>query len=146
MIAAYLRHLQYMSEARSWQWVAKETGIGSKALRQIRAGKLAPGSDYSKKIKNIYHREAYSRLRESGFSAKNAKIYSQYRPELASAYQMQMQLKIGDLALGKVAVTLENKGLKTTKANINRYYDKTFEGITKGISNSDLSFEEIQDY
>ena len=146
MIAAYLRQLSYMRESQSWQWVARETGIGSKALRQIRSGKVAPSEDFKRQIKNTYHREAYARLRETGFSPKNARIYSQYRPELASAYQMQMSLKIGDLTIGKVAERLETKGLKTTQRNIDRYYDETFEGITKGISNSDLSFEEIQDY
>ena len=146
MISAALRQLTYLTEGRSLSWVARETDIPMQTLTRYQKGAIDLNAEYKRQIKNAFSREANSRLKAAGFSVNNARIYSQYRPEIVSAFEAEMRFKIADLAQGAVASKLNSGNLTATKKNVDAYYDTVYSKIQEGMRRSRLSVQEQFDY
>jgi hypothetical protein len=147
MIATYLRQLAYMEEESTLRSIAKETQLTQQTLRNIKSGKIEPNSDYKNRIKNAYYRDSYSRLKSSGFSVENAKVYSRSTPEISSAWEANFIMKAHELTQGYLAryISLYHPE-DNTQAIIDKYYDKFHSDVIEGIQNSRLTPEEILDY
>jgi hypothetical protein len=146
MITLVLRQLTYMRESNSIQGIATKTEVPYNALRQILNKGYTDNDSYKNKIELAYGREAYGRLRDIGFSANNARIYSKYRPELASAYESKMMLKIADLTNGAVAERLARDDKPFSQKRVTEIYDIIYKSVRDSIKNSRRTVEEVFDY
>jgi hypothetical protein len=146
MISSSLRQVNYMLENKSMNWVARNTGLTNHTLRQLVKTDKPLTATVRTAIKNAYHRESYGRLRDVGFSSQQAKIYSRKIPEIASAWEANMMLKIADLTSVHVARRLLRDDIPATQANIDKYFDIIYKQVTEGIRKSRVNPEDWLDY
>lgn len=146
MIPVFLRQLSYIAEKQSFAHIARQTGIPYRTVLAMRAGKIQVSSDFKSSLRNMYQRESYGRLKESGFSASQARRWSWYRPEQVFIHERSMMAKIADLATGAVASALRATGMPTTKGAVEDLFDSMYQAVKIGIQRSERTTEEIYDY
>ncbi len=146
MIPAFVKQLFYIAEQRSWAYVARQTAIAYRKVLSLRSGLVDVIPAMRTSIRNAYQREAYSRLRDDGFSFHQARRWSSYGTETTRLKVQSMRLKIAELATGATAAKIRQKGLDTSIFNVNRYYDEMYAKVKEGITSSPLTTEQILDY
>lgn len=146
MIPVFIRQIAYIAEGQSFAAIARMTGIAYRTVLAIRTGKVSLTSAFKTSIRNMYQREAYGRLRETGFSASQARRWSWYRPERVVIHELSLKHKIAELATGAVASKLHALGLPTTKGRVDEMYDEMYQAVKVGIQQSIEPIEVIYDY
>jgi len=146
MIYAYMRQLFYVAEQRSYAYISRATGIPYRTVLAMRAGTMKLTSEFTRSMRNIYQRESYGRLRETGFSPHEARRWSWYRPEEVVIKEMSLKYKIGELATGAVAAKLRSLGLPTTKKAVDDLFDEMYQAVKEGIQTSIEPTEVWMDY
>lgn len=146
MIPRYVKQLFYVAVERSYAFIARITGIPYRTVLAMRAGKIAIKSEFARSLRNMYQREAYGRLRETGYSATEARRWSWYAPERAVIKEFSLKAKIADLATGALASKLKKEGVPTSRKAIDDMYDEMYEKVKKGIETSIEPTETIMDY
>lgn len=146
MIPLFLRQLSYIAETNSFAAIARMTGIAYRTVLAMRTGKVSLTSAFKTSIRNAYQRTAYGRLRETGFSASEARRWSWYRPERAVIHELSLKHKIAELTTGAVASKLNALGLPTTKGSVEDLYDEMYEAVKMGIQRSIEPIEVVYDY
>lgn len=146
MIPAFLKQLFFMAEQRSWAYVARQTNIAYRKLLSLRSGTVDVIPAFRQSIRNAYQREAYSRLREVGFSSHQARRWSSYSTAEVRLKEQGLRLKIAELAIGATASHLHHSDLEVTSTYVDRYFGSMYEKIREGILDSPKSTEEIFDY
>jgi len=146
MIYKYMRQLFYVAEQRSFAHISRATGIPYRTVLAMREGTMKITSEFAKSMRNMYQRESYGRLRETGFSTYEARRWSWYRPEEVVIKEMSLKYKIGELATGAVAAKLRTLGLPTTKQAVDALYDDMYQQVKEGIQRSIEPTEAWLDY
>jgi hypothetical protein len=146
MISSALRQLTYMLERKSLNWVSRTTGITSRSLKQLQTTGTLQQPAYKRALTNAYHRESYARLRDVGFTVDQAKVYSRKIPEIASAWESNMLMKIADLTTGHVANRLQRYEGRITQSVIDKYFDIIYNEVLEGIKKSRVDPEDWLDY
>lgn len=144
MIPLVPKWLFYISQEKSFAAIARATGIPYRTVLRLREPGVKITSVMKQGLRNMFQRESYGRLRRTGFSAKEARRWSWYRPEHVVIKDMAMKNRIHYLTSGSLAERLESKGLRTTAKNIDEIYDEVYEEIRKKISKSPKSTEDIE--
>jgi len=144
MIPLIPRWLYYISQEKSFAAIARATGIPYRTVLQLRTREMPLTTVMRQGLRNMFQREAYGRLRRTGFSTKEARRWSWYRPEQVVIKDMAMKNRIQYLTSGSLAERLESKGLPTTAGNIDEIYDEVYENIREKISKSPKSTEDIE--
>ena len=145
MIYKYARQLAYVAEQRSYAFIARSTGIPYRQVLAMRAGKLKISSEFATSIRNMYQREAYGRLRETGFSTYEARRWSWYTPERVVIKSLSLKARIAELATGAVAAKLRSLGIPTSPKAVDDWYDEMYEKVRVGISRSLHTTEELME-
>ncbi|GAJ09320.1 unnamed protein product [marine sediment metagenome] len=133
MISLFARQLSYIAEKQSYAAIARSTGIPYRSVLAMREGKIKISSVFKKSIRNMYQREAYGRLKDTGFSSSQARRWSWYKPEKVVVQTYSLSYKIGELATGALAGKLKKEGLDITKVNVDDLFDEMYEKIKIGI-------------
>jgi len=136
MIALFARQLSYIAEKQSYAAIARSTGIPYRTVLAMREGKIKIASEFKKSIRNMYQRESYGRLKETGFSSSQARRWSWYKPERVVVQTHSLRYKIGELATGALAGKLKKEGLDITKINVNDLFDEMYNKVKRGIQRS----------
>jgi len=146
MIPLFLRQLFYVAETQSFAAIARSTGIPYRTVLAIRSGKIDLSSSFKASIRNMYQRESYSRLRDTGFSTSQARRWSWYRPERVVIQEYSLKYKIGALATGAVAARLRKTVIPTSQGAVDALFDEMYEKIKTGVQQSIEPIEVIYDY
>jgi hypothetical protein len=146
MISLALRQINYMLEEKSLSYVARSTGMSLNSLRQFTKKDSKLPQTVKTSITNAYNRESYGRLRDIGFSVEQARVYGRKIPEIASAWEANMRMKIASLTEVHVARRLVRDDIPATQKNIDKYFDIIYTQVLKGIKNSRVSPEDWLDY
>lgn len=146
MIAAYLREISYMSEGMSYAAIARETGIPYRQILKTRTGPIRMTAEQRYNVRKAYRREAYGRLRATGFAPHQAKRWSQTVPVRVQIITSDLRLKIADLTNGAIANHFDANGIPTSPYNVDQIYDSMYDKVKSGIEQSELPTEEIMDY
>lgn len=136
MIALFARQLSYIAQKQSYAAIARSTGIPYRTVLAMRDGKIKIDSEFKKSMRNMYQRESYRRLKDTGFSSSQAKRWSWYKPERVVVQTHSLRYKIGELATGALAAKLKKKGLDVTKVNVDDLFDDMYERVKQGIQRS----------
>ena len=143
MTPAYLRQLKYITDRRSWADASRAVGVPSSTLRLFAGGKREPPEAIKNDIRNAYRREAYTKLRDTGFSSTEARRWSTYRPETTQLKTTLLSYKIADLTVGLLGFRAQSQKIVDVKSYIDENYDKVYADIKKGIKRSRRTTEEI---
>lgn len=146
MIPAYVRQLFYVAEQRSFAYMARMTGIPYRTVLAMREGKIKLTSEFARSLRNMYQRESYGRLRETGYSATEARRWSWYSPERVVIKELSLKHKIAELATGAVAAKLKKEGIPTSKRAVDDIFDDMYEAVKTGVQTSIEPTETIMDY
>jgi len=146
MIPLIPRQLFYIAQEQSFAAIARGTGIPYRTILALREREITLSTLMKNKIRNMYQREAYSRLRRTGFSTKEARRWSWYKPERVTIKDLSMKNKISYLATGATAQKLEAEGIPTTKEATDELFDDMYEKVKEGIQASDKTTEAIEAY
>jgi len=146
MIPLIPRQLYYISQEQSFAAIARATGIPYRTVLALRDRTIPLTTVMRQGIRNMFQREAYRRLRRTGFSATEARRWSWYRPERVTIKDMSLKVKITELTTGAVAGKLEAEGLPTTKEAVDDLFDDMYEKVKEGIETSIEPTEIIMDY
>lgn len=146
MIPLIPRQLFYLAQEQSFAAIARMTGIPYRTVLAMRERVIPLTVTQKASMRNAYQREAYGRLRRTGFSTKEARRWSWYRPERATIVDLSMKNKISYLTGGGIAKKLEAKGIPTSKEATEEMFDEVYEAVREGISVSDEPTETILDY
>jgi len=146
MIAAYVRQLFYIAEQRSFAYMARMTGIPYRTVLAMRAGVIKLSSEFARSLRNMYQRESYGRLKQTGYSATEARRWSWYAPERVVIKELSLKHKIAELTTGAVAAKLKKEGIPTSKGAVDDIYDDMYEKVKAGIKTSIEPTETIMDY
>lgn len=146
IVPRYLKQLSYVAEKRSYAYIARESGIPYRTVLAMRAGKIKISSEFARTMRNTFQREAYGRLRKTGFSTQEARRWSWYAPERVVLQEMSLKLKIAELTTGSVSAHILREGLPITGETVSELYDKYYEDIRQGIATSPLPIEDIMVY
>lgn len=136
MIALFVRQLAYIADKQSYAAIARGTGIPYRTVLAMRTGKLAVSSEFKKSIRNMYQRESYKNLRETGFSTSQARRWSWYKPEKVVVQTHSLRFKIGELATGALAAKLKKEGIPTSQRAVDDMFDDMYERVKIGIQRS----------
>ncbi|MBA7715714.1 hypothetical protein ES703_124768 [subsurface metagenome] len=145
MIYKYMRQLFYVAEQRSFAYISRTTGIPYRTVLAMRSGKIKLTSEFTRSMRNMYQRESYGRLRETGFSTYEARRWSWYTPEKVVIKTFSLKARIAELATGAVAAKLESLGIPTSKGAIDDLFDDMYERVRVGISKSLHTTEELME-
>lgn len=146
MIPAFLKQVFYVAEKRSWAYIARETLIPYRQVLRLRQGPVSLASELVNNIRNLYRREAYSRLRDVGFSYHQARRFSTYAVEAVRLHTQQMRLKIADLATGATAAKIRQAERQGVFLDLDTTYDEMYAKVQEGIKSSPEPAERIYDY
>lgn len=146
MIPLIPRQLFYIAQKQSFAAIARATGIPYRTVLALREREITLTTAMKQGLRNMFQREAYGRLRQTGFSANEARRWSWYRPERVTIKALTMKNKISYLATGAVAQKMEAEGIPTSKEATDALFDDMYEKVKEGISTSDKSTEEIEAY
>ena len=84
--------------------MSRETGIPRSTLGFVRRGERKLPSGYQSSVRNLYEREAYRRMRETGFSRTQARRYQWYAPESIRLKESEMKLLVNRYTTGVVGM------------------------------------------
>jgi len=146
MIPIVLRQLFYIAENNPFAVIARTTGIAYRTVLALRTGQVTFTSAFKSSIRNMYQREAYGRLRATGYSASQARRWSWYAPERVVIKEFSLKYKIGELATGAVASRLHKAGIPTGQGAVEALFDEMYEKVKLGIQRSIEPTEIIFDY
>lgn len=146
MIPLIPRQLFYLAQEQSFAAIARMSGIPYRTILSLREPGVKITSVMKQGLRNAFQREAYRRLRRTGFSTKEARRWSWYRPERVTIADLSMKNKISYLTSGGIAKKLESQGMPTTKEATADMFDEVHEAVRKGVSKSDEPTEAILDY
>ncbi|MBA7573664.1 hypothetical protein ES708_15462 [subsurface metagenome] len=139
------RRIIFLSQKRSDSWIAGQTGIPRSSVGYVRRGERSLSPAYNRLLRNTYQREAYGRMRETGFSATQARRFSRYAAESVSVKIGEMKLLVNKFTLGAVGmetVRLKREGISY---DIDDLWDDMKQKIIKGLQESRESVEEFAD-
>ncbi len=146
MIPLIPRQLYYISQEQSFAAIARATGIPYRTILTLRERVVPLTTVQRQGLRNMFQREAYGRLRRTGYSTTEARRWSWYRPERVTIKDMSLKAKIAELATGAVAGKLESEGIPTTKKAVDELFDDMYEKVKQGIETSIEPTEIIMDY
>lgn len=138
--------LSFVSITQSDAWIARETGIPRSTIGFARRGDRDLPAQYETAMRALYQREAYTRMKEIGFSAPQANRFRSYAPSTVLSYMREVSNKIEELSYG-LAIRLksddESSGIIKP---LSSYLDESRESITKGFQHSLMPKEEWDKY
>jgi len=140
------RQLFYISQEQSFAAIARATGIPYRTVLAMRERLVTLTVTQKQGMRNMFQREAYGRLRRTGFSTAEARRWSWYRPERVTIKDMSLKAKIAELTTGAVAGKMEKDGIPTSKKAVDELYDDMYERVKEGIETSIEPTEIIMDY
>lgn len=146
MIPLIPRQLYYIAQEQSFAAIARATGIPYRTVLALRKPGVKITDVMRAGLRNMYQREAYQRLRRTGFSTHEARRWSWYRPERVTIKDLSMKSKIATLTTGAVAVKMESEGIPTSKKATGDLFDDMYQKVKDGVSESIESTEVIMDY
>ncbi len=136
MMPLFVRQLSYIAKEQSYAAIARGAGIPYRTVLAMRTGKIAIRSDFKRSLRNMYQRESYSRLTETGYSPSEARRWSWYRPEETVIKAQSLKYKIGELATGALAAKLRKEGIPTSIGATEDLFDEMYQKIKEGIQRS----------
>lgn len=98
--------IEFISVTRSDTWIAAQTGIPRSTVGFVRRGERDLPSKYQTTLRNAFQREAYARMRETGFSTTQARRYSWYSTEQISYRISEMRLLVDRFTAGAVGMSI----------------------------------------
>ena len=104
--------------------------------------------EYNRLLRNAYQREAYGRMRETGFSATQARRFSRYAAESVGLKISEMKLLVNRFttgAVGQKIASLQRQGLDY---DLDSLWKEMKQKIIKGLQDSEWPVEEFaeEDY
>lgn len=136
MIPLFVRQLSYIAEKQSYAAISRTTGIPYRTVLAMRTGTIGASTTAKRALRNMYQREAYGRLRETGYSSSQARRWSWYKPERVVVNTYSLRFKIGELATGALAAKFRQHGIPTSIGAVSEMYDDMYERVKKGIIRS----------
>ncbi len=136
MMPLFVRQLSYIAKEQSYAAIALGTGIPYRTVLAMRTSKIAITSDFKRSLRNMYQRESYGRLRDTGYSPSEARRWSWYRPEETVIKAQSLKYKIGELATGALAAKLRKEGIPTSIGATEDLFDEMYQKIKEGIQRS----------
>ncbi len=136
MMPLFVRQLSYIAKEQSYAAIARTIGMAYRTVLAMRTGKLKIASVFKSSIRNMYQREAYGRLRDTGYSTSEARRWSWYRPEEVVIKAQSLKYKIGELATGALAAKLRKEGISTSIGATEDLFDEMYQKIKEGIQRS----------
>ena len=138
--------LSFVADTRSDAWIAQETGIPRSTVGFVRRGERDLPEQYSTAIRALYQREAYDRMKETGFSAMQANRFRSYAPDSVRYYMAEVSNKISELAWG-LAIQLKESDEESGIFNsLESYYQDAADQIKEGFQHSIKQKEDWDQY
>lgn len=140
------RRLSFIHDVRSDAWIAQETGIPRSTLGFVRRGERTLPPQYRDQLRRVYQREAYGRLRDTGFSTDQARRFSWYVPERITEVRQQLEEQIDYLARGRV-VQMKKRAMEAGETlDEDQALSESRDAIRSGLRKSKKPLELWVDY
>lgn len=139
------RRIMFLSQKRSDSWIAGQTGIPRSTVGYVRRGERILNPAYSRLLRNTYQREAYGRMRETGFSATQARRFSRYAAESISLKIGEMKLLVNRFTTGAVAMEIGKLQREGISYDIDDLWNDMKQRIIEGLQDSKEPVEEFAD-
>jgi hypothetical protein len=151
MTTISVRRVQYLLEEHTRSEIARETGLSSYMVNRVATGLRDVPEELRAAVRNFYQRDAYARARESGMSATQARRFSWYAPETATATTLRFHDKVLELAGGAAQERLSRMALEgedITQSVIDQVYSEAYVDMQEALRDSKAAVEEItsEDY
>ncbi len=140
------KRILYSLETKTRNFVAKQTGMSWGTVDRIARGIVEPLTKYNKQIRNLYQRESYAVMRNTGFSSPQARRFSWYNPDSVREVTGLIQDKIAELAKGYVGQRAQREGLSWGELDAMDALEDAYENIKEGLQGSKKSYEDWAEY
>lgn len=144
MISSSSAYMQFMHDERTDVWIAEATGIPRSTLGFVRREERALPSRYTDALRTLYQHEATTYLAVRGYPETEAIRLSSGMPDTIRGLTTSLDNyieKIADLHTAKAESLALDEG---TAFNARKYRQDLIEKIRTNISQSDLSYEELE--
>lgn len=138
--------LEYLSKEFSDSWIARQTGIPRSTVGFVRRGERTLPAEYGAELKNYFQREAYSDLRDTGFSYHEARRYSSYAPETIRSVQDEMDFIVDRLSTGRAGYIQRQREALGEVFDWDDEKEGIMEDVRESLRQSRKAWFEIRDY
>ena len=141
-----LRRLLFTLQDQSQAWVSRETGIPKSTLSYVARGIRALPKQYELANRNVYQREGYRRMEETGVSANQARRFSWYVPEKVTNVISTVNEKVKYLKVGYLGQKEHALGRSTLPGERKAILKEADVAIREGLRQSPYTYEEWERY
>lgn len=138
--------INFMADEHTLGWVSLQTGLSTVTVQRVLDGTIDVTADISQPIRNAYQRDAYDRMKITGFSNEEASYYRSYSPNTVLNMMGNLSEKINYLATGYLGVMQEESGKWFTDEEYDIEFVNAYTQIQEGIRNSEKTYQDWMDY
>ncbi len=137
---------QYLLKNNSERGISDLSGIPRSTIYDFKNNIRNLPDKYTSSLENLYHRQAYSNLRDLGMNTDQANKYSKIIPTSLEPIEQRMNEIVNYLTDG--LVTQRKKNMKEGVDYLNEYqlYNETKESIKDGLRNSQKQLIDWENY
>ena len=146
MITRASRNLTYLGNLRTDAWISQASGIPIETISYVRSGEWKLPAQYTASLRNLYQREAYTAMRDVGFSYHQARRFSWYTPERVTDVTARMEHTIEELAVGRTGVQIDRLEKLGLPYSAEEEYAKSYQIMVEAIRKSPKPVEDIEKY
>ena len=100
-------------------------------------------TEYNRLLRNVFQRESYGRMRETGFSAVQARRYSRYAAESIGLKIAEMKLLVNRFTVGAVGMEIAKLQRLGISYDEDQLWDDMKQKIIEGLQDSKEPVEEF---
>lgn len=141
-MASLSAKLTFLLTERDVPWIGRESGIPWANIRSVIAGTSQFTTGEARRIRNTYQRESYSRLREAGMPAHQARRFSWFAPSSVEPKIETVKTAIADLAAGLTTQRTHKLDLEGMYYDAEDVYADAWEDVWKGFSTTPTTYED----
>ena len=139
------RRIEFIRSTRSDRWIARESGIPRSTIGYVRRGERVLSTDQQKLMRNVYQREAYSRMRDTGFSRTQARRYTWYATETTGRMLSEMKLVVDRFTAGAVGSQISKLRRAGLSYDEDALWKEMRQKVIEGLQRSKHPVEDFPD-